>query len=198
MFSIGVAGIMFLFSEELGQLIYDNEETARYIRIMAPLIPVMYIDSAVDAILKGSGHQVYSMNVNIADALTSCILVFLLTPRLGIGGYIISIYATEILNTSLSLCKMFSVSKMRPKVFHQVIMPLLCVIGATNASKILLSLIPTAFTDALGLVLHVLLAVALYVALLILTKTVGNEEREFLYASLLPQRAYDRRFRASI
>ena len=198
MFSIGVAGIMFLFSEELGQLIYHNAETARYIRIMAPLIPVMYIDSAVDAILKGSGHQVYSMNVNIADALTSCILVFLLTPRLGIWGYIISIYATEILNTSLSLCKMFSVSKMRPKVFHQVIMPLLCVIGATNASKIVLSLIPRAFPDAVGLVLHILLTVVLYITLLVLTKTVGAEEREFLSASLLPQAAYDRKFRASI
>ena len=198
LFSIGVAGIMFLFSGELGREIYHNEETARYIRIMAPLIPVMYIDSAVDAILKGSGHQVYSMNVNIADALTSCVLVFLLTPRIGIWGYIISIYATEILNTSLSLCKMFSVSKMRPRVFRQVFMPLLCVIGATNASRLILLLIPHAFEGAVELTLHILLTVALYAFLLFITKTVGQEEREFLNASLLSQKSYDKRFRANI
>ncbi len=194
-FSIGISGIMLFFSHELGMLVYHNEETALYIRVMAPLIPVMYIDSATDAILKGSGHQVYSMNVNIIDALTSCIFAITLIPVLGIWGYVISIYATEILNTSLSLYKMFSISKMRPKIFHQVGMPILCVIGATNVSKLLLSLINHPFGAVTELVLHIILTVTLYIVLLLVTKTIGSEESEFLYASLLSEKAYDKKFR---
>ena len=194
-FSIGVSGIMLFFSSELGMLIYKNAETALYIRVMAPLIPVMYIDSATDAILKGSGHQVYSMNVNIIDALTSCIFALTLIPLLGIWGYVISIYATEILNTSLSLYKMFSISKMKPKVIHQVIMPILCVIGATNGAKLILSFINHPFGAAIELILHIILTVMLYIVLLLITKTIGQEEGEFLYASLLSERAYDRKFR---
>ncbi len=194
-FSIGISGIMLFFSHELGTLVYKSEETALYIRVMAPLIPVMYIDSATDAILKGSGHQVYSMNVNIIDALTSCLFAITLIPVLGIWGYVISIYATEILNTTLSLYKMFSVSKMKPKVFHQVIMPIICVIGATNVSKLLLSLINHPFGAVAELVLHIILTIMLYVVFLLITKTIGSDEGEFLYASLMSEKAYDKKFR---
>ena len=194
-FSIGVAGIMLFFSHELGMTVYNNEETALYIRILAPLIPVMYIDSATDAILKGSGHQVYSMNVNIADTLTACIFALTLIPKIGIWGYIISIYATEILNTTLSLIKMISVSRIRPRVLKQVFMPILCIIGSTNISRLALSFIVPAQNEILKLTLGIILSLLLYVALLFLTRTVTSEELEFLNASLLSEKRYEQKYR---
>ena len=194
-FSIGVAGIITFYSNELGMLLYDNAETARYIRIMAPLIPVMYIDGTVDAILKGAGYQVYSMNVNIADTLTACIFALTLIPRLGILGYIISIYATEILNTALSLTKLLSISKMRPRIFHQVIMPILCIIGSTNLAGICLSLLNFAIQDGLALTISIILTSILYAALLKITGTLGTDEKEFLFASLMRSDRYNEKFR---
>ncbi len=194
-FSIGVSGIMLFFSHELGMTVYNNEETALYIRILAPLIPVMYIDSAVDAVLKGSGHQVYSMNVNIADTLAACIFAITLIPRMGIWGYVISIYATEILNTTLSLIKMMSVSNMRPRILHQVIMPIICIIGATNLSKLIFYIMPRLVGSIFDLILKILLSIAIYIGFLFLTKTIGKDESEFLNASLLTEKAYKRRFR---
>lgn len=196
-FSIGTAGIMLFFSGELGMQIYNNSETAKYIRIIAPLIPVMYIDSAVDAILKGSGHQVYSMNVNIIDTLTACIFALTLIPRLGIWGYVISIYATEILNTALSLYKMISVCKIKVNVFHSVAMPIVCIIGATNLSNLALRIIPPIWGGACNLTVSILLSLMIYIALLLATKTLGQDEKEFLYASLLSERSYKSRFAVS-
>jgi stage V sporulation protein B len=186
--------MILFFSEEFGMLVYNNAETAAYIRIMAPLIPIMYIDSTVDAILKGSGHQVYSMNVNIADTLTACLFAIFLIPRLGIWGYVISIYATEILNTSLSLIKMSSVSRIKFKIFHQVVMPIICIIGATNLSFLLIKLIPVALPRVASLIINVLLTVALYITLLVATKTVGKDEKEFLYPALMSERSYKKKF----
>ena len=194
-FSIGVSGIMIFYSNELGILFYNNTETATYIRIMAPLIPVMYIDSAVDAVLKGSGHQVYSMNVNIADALTACVFAIFLIPKMGIWGYVISIYATEILNTTLSLYKMISISNIKVKPFHQIVMPILCIIGATNLSKILLIIIPSPFEGAMELIPRIALSTIIYLLLLLATRTLGKDEWEFINASLLSQSRYDRKFR---
>ena len=54
----------------LGMLIYGSREAGRYLRLLAPLIPFMYTDMAVDGCLKGLGEQVWSMGVNILDALT--------------------------------------------------------------------------------------------------------------------------------
>ncbi len=197
-FSIGISGVMIFFSHEIGMLVYNNAETAQYIRIMAPLIPVMYIDGTVDAILKGSGHQVYSMNVNIADALTACLFAIFLIPKMGIWGYIISIYATEIMNTALSLVKMISVSGMKIKLFHQLVMPILCIIGATNSSKLLLSILSHPFDRIIELTLHILLTILIYVLLLLATKTIGKDEWEFLNASLMSQKSYDRKFRSEL
>lgn len=192
-FSIGVSGIMLFFSEQLGSVIYHNSETALYIRVLAPLIPVMYIDSAVDAILKGSGHQVYSMNVNIADVLAACILVVALIPSLGIWGYVISIYVTEILNTTLSLCKMISVSGIKVKILHQIAMPILCIIGATNGVKLILSLTSHPFGQVTELILHVVLTTLVYLILLLVTNTIGKDEKEVISASLLLKSASQRR-----
>ncbi len=186
-FSVGISGIMLFFSRELGILLYHNEETALYIRVMAPLIPVMYIDSTVDAILKGAGHQVYSMNVNIADALTACLFALTLIPAFGIWGYVISIYATELLNTTLSLYKMLSVTGMRPHILRQVLLPVLSVSGAAQASKLLLTRLSFQATP-LSLTAAVLFTVGLYIAALALTGALGQEEKALLAAWLIPER----------
>ncbi len=130
-FSFGVAGVMACFGMELGEIICGSREAGRYIRILAPLIPIMYVDSSVDAFLKGMGEQVYSMNVNIIDALCSVILVWALLPRMGLFGYIVAIYATETLNTTLSLCRMLRLSGMKVRLWRQVVAPILSVVGAT-------------------------------------------------------------------
>lgn len=193
-FSIGISGIMLFFSNELGILIYNNSETALYIRVLAPLIPVMYVDGMVDAVLKGSGHQVYSMNVNIADTLTACVFALTLIPRLGIWGYVISIYATEILNTTLSLIKMISVSGIRPRVFHQIIMPILCIIGATQGARLILRFIPILPSQASGLTVSIIISLAIYIGLLYITRTLGGDEFELLNASLLTEKQYAKKF----
>jgi stage V sporulation protein B len=194
-FSIGVSGIMLFFSNELGMLIYNSPECAKYIRIIAPLIPVMYIDSAIDAILKGSGHQVYSMNVNIADTLTACIFALTLIPAIGIDGYVISIYATEILNTSLSLYKLIKISKIKTNPLRQVFFPVLCIVGATNLAKLILSLLSQKLIGVLGLICHIALTAALYFIFLMLTKTIGQDEKEFFVASLISESRYDEKYR---
>ncbi len=135
-FSFGVAGVMACFGYELGEAIYGSREAGMYIRVLAPLIPIMYVDSSVDAFLKGMGEQVYSMNVNIVDALSSVILVWLLLPRMGLWGYIVAIYATETLNTTLSLCRMLRMSEMRVRLSRQVVLPLVSIVGATAVCRI--------------------------------------------------------------
>ena len=105
-FSIGTAGLMALLSGDLSTLLYSSSTAGYYLLLLAPAIPVMYLDSIVDALLKGLGHQVYSMGVNIADAAISILLLLLFLPRYGISGYVAVIYITEIFNFALSLFRL--------------------------------------------------------------------------------------------
>ncbi len=181
MFSVGVAGVMLCFSHSLGLVIYDSLQAGSMIAALAPLIPIMYIDSAVDAVLKGMGQQVYSMNVNIIDALTSVILVIILVPKFGVPGYIFTIYFTETLNTVLSLARMIAITKPRLRLMGHVFGPILCITGATWAVHLFsthLGLQPTAG----ALVLQITLTLLLYAGLLTITRCVGTDEYEMLRA----------------
>ena len=176
LFSIGAAGILICFSEELGQLLYPNTQTGSFIRILAPLIPIMYIDTATDAMMKGLGEQIFSMNINIMDALISVILVWLLIPRYGIFGYLISIYFSELFNTTLSIHHLLNISKTPVKILKWVYKPLLCIVGATVIGKLLLTAIPLPLCGG-TVAFHCLLVLAIYLGLLVL---VGGLEREDL------------------
>lgn len=99
--------VFFLFADPLGRGIYHSTDAARYIRLLSPLTVFMYMDTVIDAILKGMGEQVYCMKVNILDAGISLVLVMLFTPILGIGGYILSLYVCEILNLACSAWKLW-------------------------------------------------------------------------------------------
>ena len=176
-FSFGVAGIMACFAYELGDVIYHSREAGMYIRQLAPLIPIMYVDSSVDAVLKGMGQQVYSMNVNIIDALASVILVWILVPNLGLGGYVITIYATEILNTTLSISRMLPISGMKVSLWKQVFGPIVCVVGASVAVRLSMACLHIASAaSVLSLILQIACTALVYMGLLRATGVIDKRD----------------------
>ena len=180
LFSIGVAGILVCFSGEIGAVLYPGTDTAKYLCILAPLIPIMYVDTATDAMLKGLGEQFRSMIINIADAALSVILVWILVPRFGITGYLVTIYISELFNTILSVHRLLIVSKTTPKIVKWVYLPLLSVIGASFASRGILSLLPNAGSGKLAVFFHLLLATGCYLLFVTLSGSVGKEERAWI------------------
>ncbi len=185
LFSLGVSGIMLFLSGELGAVLYDSAEVGHFIRMLAPLIPIMYLDTATDAMLKGLGQQVYSMNVNIVDALISVLCVAILVPKFGIYGYLVTIYITEILNASLSITRLLRITRFRPQLFRLLGLPLLCVIGATCMARPLLTLLPLGVGGG-TLALHILLTALFYALLLYLTGGMGKRDTVWLLSSLAP------------
>ena len=106
LFSVGACGIFVNFAGELGSMVYDSTEAAVYTLLLGLLVPFMYLDTAVDSLLKGMGEQVYTMKVNIADAASGLVLVCLLTPKLGIYGYLLTVWLCEIGNLWASIRKL--------------------------------------------------------------------------------------------
>ncbi len=159
-FSLAVAGILAAFARDFGELIYRSAEAGLYIGILAPLIPIMYLDHVTDAILKGLGYQVYSMSVNIIDALISLLLVLWLLPYLGVTGYAYIIIAAEILNFGMSIAGLSFALPHRASLLRAVLYPLASVLTSVTAVKLLL--------PGAGLILKVLLSALLYLILLLL------------------------------
>ncbi len=178
-FSVGVAGIMVACAGELGELIYHSREAGQFIRMLSPLIPVMYLDSAVDAMLKGMDQQVYSMGVNIIDAAMSVALVYTLLPIWGVWGYVAMVYVTEIVNAAMSITRLLSRTGVQLRLARWLGLPLCCIIGATamvGIGKHFFGGIFGGSTGTVTLVGEIALIAALYMALLVATRAVTRED----------------------
>lgn len=125
-FSVCICSIFLFFSNDFGLVIYNNLETGYYFRILAPLVFFMYIDNIIDCILKGLNKQFGVMCCNILDlSVTTCFIYFLL-PLMGIDGYIVSIFISELLNFSVSLFQMIKYSKIKINFIDCILTPLIC------------------------------------------------------------------------
>lgn len=103
LFSVAVGGILLCFSDKLCLFFYGNIETAVYLRLLAPLVVIMYLDDIVDAVLKGINCQVAVVRINILDSAVGICLMWWLLPIYGIRGYLMVIAVGEILNGTLSM-----------------------------------------------------------------------------------------------
>lgn len=108
-FSIFVAIFIFIFADELSNFIYHKTEIAKYLRILSPLIVIMYLDIVVDSILKGLDAQVSVMAINVFDCIISIAFIYFVVPILGFSGYIISIFISEVIDFSLSGYKLLHI-----------------------------------------------------------------------------------------
>ena len=113
-YSAAVAFLLFLCADALGKGLYHSGEVGRWIRLTAPLVPVMYLDIVTDGCLKGFGQMMRSMRFNIGEALLGLLLVVTLLPRYALRGYLIMLYACELWNFTLSLALLRRVAGLRP------------------------------------------------------------------------------------
>ena len=183
-FGIGTAGILICFAEPLGILVYKSAEAANYIRIFAPLVPVMYLDTTVDGMLKGLGQQLHSMLYNIIDASLSVLLVWSLMPKLGIYGYVICVFVTEIINLAFSLTRLLTVTGVKLPLLKALFCPILCVSGAAALSGIALRNWNISFGNAGFTVCGIFLSVIFYLMLLRVLGGISAEDSRW-FANIL-------------
>lgn len=171
LYSIPVMAIMIFLSNELGIVIYNSSDVGIYIAILSPVIPLMYLDSVVDGILKGLNEQVSYLIFNFIDSVIRVILTYFLLPIMGIKGFIIVIFVSESLNTSLSIWRFLKVVQLRLKIFEWIIRPLLCV----ALPCLLIIMLPFKQNSILGLIIKILLSCIGYILLLYITRR--NDKR---------------------
>lgn len=110
-FSGTVAVLLFLAAEFIGRNVFKSEEAGAYIRLLAPIVPVMYTDMIVDGCLKGLGEQMWNMKVNILDSTLSAALTWHLLPHYALKAYIGIICFTELLNFVLSYLRLDALTR---------------------------------------------------------------------------------------
>ena len=114
----------------MGQWIYKSSEAGYFIRLVAPLTAIMYLDFVTDSILKGLNQQVGVVKINIADTVMCIFLIYFILPAYSTAGYIFVIFVSEIVNGILSVGMLISTTEFEFKFVNWILKPSLAVFAS--------------------------------------------------------------------
>ncbi len=137
-FGMFFAAVFIAFGESWGLAFYRSESAGDYLRVLAPIVPLIYLDVVVDSLLKGLDEQFNSMKYNFSDSLIRVILILCFLRFFGMESYVCILFFSTIFNATLSLHRLLKVTNFRLSLLYHIVLPLFCAIFSVSAGKWLL------------------------------------------------------------
>ena len=173
--SVLCGGVFFACAAPLGQLLYHTDEVGFYLKVLSPLVPVMYLESVADGILKGLNQQTRSLLYSVADSGLRIALILLLVPKTGMGGFLFVMLLSNFFTCSLNVRRLCVVSDARIRWGKSVLTPALCAaVGAAAANLVCGRYLPSG--DLCQTIARATLCAGLTAAGLFFTKSLTPEE----------------------
>lgn len=179
LFSFYVAALFLFFSGEIGMALYKEKAVGSMVRILAPLVPFMYLESIVDGMLTALDQQMSVMKYNMIDAVGRLFLVMLLLPRMGMNGFLLTMYASNLFTSLMCIIRLLRVTEIRLPLGEWLGKPLLsAAIGGFGARYLAIAFLSSRLSPVLLLAAECGICGVLYGICLLLQGVVSV--REFL------------------
>lgn len=160
--AIGVLiGALFtLLAYPLGEILYKSEEIGFYLRILGPLMPLMYLESMVDGVLKGMNEQMATFRYGVTDSIVRIVLIAFLVPQSGMRGFLAVMVFSNLFTGLLNFRRLLLAAQVRLRIWRWIAAPAiaacLCCVAAHSCTELFFShsslLVQTAACAALACV----------------------------------------------
>lgn len=116
--------IFLVLGKKIGILIYKDTDVGFLISVLAPIVPLMYLDSICDGILKGLDAQMFCFRNSICDSSIRILLICLLLHKFGLNAFIGIMYFSNFLTCFLNVGKLLKLSQAKINILSGVLLPL--------------------------------------------------------------------------
>ncbi len=160
-----LAAVFFALAQPLGVLIYKSSEVGALLRALSPIVPLMYIDSVCDGMLKGLDQQRFVFRVSVSDSVLRLLLIPFIVPNMGMTGFLIIMVLSNLYTAVLRIFKLLKLAEMPFDVSRWLIKPLVCAVLSVGGTVLAVNkfvkgpLLSVLITLAISLALYVLFAV---------------------------------------
>lgn len=93
--SAAAGGVFWAGADLFAGWVYHAPDCARYIRLLAPLMPLLFTDLVLSGILRGLGEMDFTLLATLAEGGAGLLAVWVLLPRSGLNGYAAALYIGE-------------------------------------------------------------------------------------------------------
>ncbi len=163
-FSVFVGMIFFFKGEMIACCISGEELAGKTLRSLSVVIPFIYLEIILEAIIKGLGKHGFSSLNYLAEYVVRISLLLVCVPLMGFTGVIVSYAASNILSNLARLIMLNKLDALIIKPFEFVVLPLVLSFISVGFSRLICSKIIFA-NDLLNVVIFCICALLIYIML---------------------------------
>lgn len=161
--ALPLAVIFFYTAKPLGNIVYGDADAGNIIHMLAPIIPLMYMDSVCDGLLKGLDEQFSIFRNSMIDSICRLGLITFLLPRFGFVGFIGIMYLSNTFTSLMNLFRLKRISKAKVKWFRLCFCPGVTALFCGTIFSLILS--PLGLSELVFTILFTLLTAVSYLVI---------------------------------
>jgi len=125
MFSVFSAAVLMRFGAEIGDILGGGELAGSMITIIAPVVPFIYMEIVLEALIKGLGLQSFSSGNYLAEYIIRIAAVLVFVPRIGFYGIVVSYYVSNIFGNCNRFIKVTKITGARRVLCGTLVFPII-------------------------------------------------------------------------
>lgn len=161
-FSILIAAILMKYGNIIGWLMDGGTLSGRMIRILAPVVPFIYLEIVLEALIKGMGKQNFSSLNYLAEYVIRICVVLVCIPLFGFYGIVASYYTSNVFGNCNRLRMALKTANLRFRFWYLLGRPLFAVLFSFSIASLPEAFCPSLRNSPAGIVLFLAFALALY------------------------------------
>lgn len=177
MYAVFAAAVLMRFGREIGELLGGGEEAGRLISIIAPVVPFIYMEIVLEAVIKGMGLQSFSSLNYLAEYAVRISVVLIFVPRFGLYGIVASYYTSNVFGNCSRFVKMLRTTGMELRPIRMTVMPVVYSFLSLNAAELLTRALRTRDGNVGDMVIFTVIWGTIYVSAMLLPRKIRRYDR---------------------
>ena len=173
-YAVMASAVLMRTGSAVGELLGGGETGGRMIAAIAPVVPFIYMEIVLEALIKGLGHQGFSSLNYLAEYVIRIAAVLILVPVAGFAGIAVSYYASNIFGNIMRLARVLRCSGTKLRLVETVIVPVLAAAASLPAAELVCRCTATDPEKLPGLVILVSVWLLLYAGILYLVRILNT------------------------
>lgn len=137
MYAVFASAVLIRFGRTIGELIGGGELAGEIISLTAPVIPFIYLEIVLEAIIKGTGQQAFSSLNYLAEYIIRISSVLIIVPRIGFYGVVFSYYASNIIGNISRFIFLTRTTGMKINFIRSILVPVVYSFMTLSASELI-------------------------------------------------------------
>ncbi len=134
------AAIFAVSGYKIGALLYGSGDVGFLLTALSPVVPLMYVDSLCDGLLKGLDQQNFTFRGSVSDSAARIVLILLFLGRTGIAGFICIMYLSNLFTCALNVQRLKKISGAAADAKTTIVFPVLTAALSALTVKLILDI----------------------------------------------------------